>query len=304
MSAGARRWCDDLGLAWAFVECGGERHAIAWRRGKLVLEDHDLLAERALIALGSDPPRCIELLDAWKALRDAELIEAFLFAHRTLDPADVLDRRRRYEEAIERADQRLGMVPRMRPEVAARFRELRDAAVRREQRLWAITLIETLPPPFRRRLALATIVRCARQWEKGVHREGLESTLHAIASPLLERSVRRWRRNLKPYASVIVSAQVLSPGERPSCAARIDNSGAHVVLKAPLAWFTGVWARGLALIDDCFVLAVVAEGPGDGSSLHVVAVRFERAGRDESAAVQAPAILARGASDAWSLHWA
>ena len=53
MTAGGRRWCDDLGPAWAIVDCGGERHAIAWRRGKLVLEDHDLLAERSLLALGA-----------------------------------------------------------------------------------------------------------------------------------------------------------------------------------------------------------------------------------------------------------
>ena len=304
MSAGGRRWCDDLGPAWAIVDCGGQRHAIAWRRGKVVLEDHDLLAERSLMALGSDPPRCVELLDSWKALRDVELVDQFLFAHATLDPDDVLDRRLRYETAIKAADRRMSIVPHLLPDVAARLDELRDAAVRREQRMWAITLIETLPPPLRRRLALATIVHCARRWEDEEHRERLESSLRAIATPLLERSVRRWRRNLKPYVSVIVDAQVLSPGEPPSCVARIDNSGAHVDLLLPLAWFTAVWARGLALIDDCFVLDVAARSSGDGASLHVVAVRFERTGRDLSAAVQAPAILTRGEVGAWSLHWA
>ena len=59
----------------AEFHCGGQHHRIVWRRGKLVLEDHDLLAERSLIALGSEPPLCVEVLDAWRRMRGPELLQ-------------------------------------------------------------------------------------------------------------------------------------------------------------------------------------------------------------------------------------
>jgi len=51
VSSGERRWFDDRPEVTAEIGCGRQRR-IAWRRGKLVLEDHDLLAERSLTALG------------------------------------------------------------------------------------------------------------------------------------------------------------------------------------------------------------------------------------------------------------
>jgi hypothetical protein len=49
------------------VDCGGISHRVTWRRGKLVLEDHDLSAESALVGLGADPCPCLELLAAWRS---------------------------------------------------------------------------------------------------------------------------------------------------------------------------------------------------------------------------------------------
>jgi hypothetical protein len=49
------------------VDCQGERHRVTWRRGKLVLEDHHLGAEEALVGLGGDRCACLELLGAWRA---------------------------------------------------------------------------------------------------------------------------------------------------------------------------------------------------------------------------------------------
>jgi hypothetical protein len=58
------------GLPWQFgvppavslVPCGEQTHRVLWRRGKLVLEDHDLSAERALVGLGAERCACLELL--------------------------------------------------------------------------------------------------------------------------------------------------------------------------------------------------------------------------------------------------
>jgi len=62
------------GLPWQFgvpavgalVPCGEETHRVRWRRGKLLLDDHDLGAERALVGLGADRCACLELLGTWQ----------------------------------------------------------------------------------------------------------------------------------------------------------------------------------------------------------------------------------------------
>ena len=45
--------------------CEGEEHRVTWRRGKFVLEDHDLGAERAMLALGGEPCPCMRALELW-----------------------------------------------------------------------------------------------------------------------------------------------------------------------------------------------------------------------------------------------
>ena len=48
------------------MACGGAEHRITWRRGKLVLEDHDLRAEEAMSALGASWPECLRVLQRWR----------------------------------------------------------------------------------------------------------------------------------------------------------------------------------------------------------------------------------------------
>lgn len=51
----------------ARVRCNGARHEIAVTpSGALVLRNHNLSAEKALIALGGSSCRCLQVLDAWK----------------------------------------------------------------------------------------------------------------------------------------------------------------------------------------------------------------------------------------------
>jgi hypothetical protein len=64
----ARRWCDRLEAVSELVECGGQRHRVSWRRGSLVVEDHDLAAERAMRALGAETPDCLRLVKQWRDL--------------------------------------------------------------------------------------------------------------------------------------------------------------------------------------------------------------------------------------------
>ena len=59
------RWYDPLPEATATVDCGGEAHRVTWRRGKLVLQDHDLTAERTMLAFGGELCQCMRVLEMW-----------------------------------------------------------------------------------------------------------------------------------------------------------------------------------------------------------------------------------------------
>lgn len=60
------RWYDYLEPVTAEVPCGGATHRVTWRRGKLVLEDHDLGAELAMLALGGQASPCVQVLKMWR----------------------------------------------------------------------------------------------------------------------------------------------------------------------------------------------------------------------------------------------
>ncbi len=73
-----RRWCDHLEPATATVECSGSQHRLSWRRGQVVIEDHDLGAERTMRALGAETPTCLRILSQWRQLHAwATSIELF-----------------------------------------------------------------------------------------------------------------------------------------------------------------------------------------------------------------------------------
>lgn len=60
------RWYDALPEVAATVECEGDHHRVSWRRGKLVLEAHDLAAERTMEVLGGEPCVCMRVLTVWR----------------------------------------------------------------------------------------------------------------------------------------------------------------------------------------------------------------------------------------------
>lgn len=59
------RWYDAIPPATALVDCGGQHHRVTWRWGKLVLEDHDLTAERTMLAFGGEMCPCMRVLEMW-----------------------------------------------------------------------------------------------------------------------------------------------------------------------------------------------------------------------------------------------
>jgi hypothetical protein len=221
MTAGRQRWFDHLPAVTAEVPCGKQPHRITWRRSKLVLDDHDVLAERSLVALGAEPPLCLQMLDAWgQPVLAPGMLDRLVLDDRALDPDELLLCRLRYERAVDVASQQSAFAGRLSPAVGGRVRAAlkhrSEHMLEREQRMWESALIESLPPELRRRRALAGIVRLARiarSSEDGYRPLELpEFMLRSVAAPLVEHSVRRWRRNLKPYASVLVEARLPAPG--------------------------------------------------------------------------------------------
>jgi hypothetical protein len=59
------RWYDAIPEASATVDCEGQQHRVTWRRGKVVLEAHDLTAERAMLAFGGELCPCMRVLEMW-----------------------------------------------------------------------------------------------------------------------------------------------------------------------------------------------------------------------------------------------
>lgn len=59
------RWYDPLPEASTAVKCGGEQHRVTWHRGKLVLENHDLTAERTMLVFGGELCECMRVLEMW-----------------------------------------------------------------------------------------------------------------------------------------------------------------------------------------------------------------------------------------------
>lgn len=62
------RWCHHVPPATAIVPCSGEQHRVSWRRGKLKIEDHDLAAERTMLAFGGETPACLQVVTLWRNL--------------------------------------------------------------------------------------------------------------------------------------------------------------------------------------------------------------------------------------------
>ena len=65
------RWHRHVAPVVLELDCNGASHRIRWRRGRIRVLDHDVLAERAMLALGGEPCPCLELLDTWKLTCEA-----------------------------------------------------------------------------------------------------------------------------------------------------------------------------------------------------------------------------------------
>lgn len=62
----ARSWARRAPDVDVVVECDGVTHRVRYRRGSIVVLDHDVAGEWSLQALGGDEPACLAVLRAWR----------------------------------------------------------------------------------------------------------------------------------------------------------------------------------------------------------------------------------------------
>ena len=248
------RWYDAVPEATAVVDCGGESHRVTWRRGKVVLEAHDLAAERAMLAFGGEMCPCMRVLEVW--------IEQFRM------PPDLFGQMHTW----------LGENAFLLPTELAVPRRL--GMVLTWERSWRF-----------------------ESWLPTKQAELLAAELKDKALPALRRHVNAWKP--KTGARVVAGCQVaLTPTTQPPAVeGTTDRVAMRAVAKLHPRWLVDVWPRGIAVVDDAFVVDLA--GGVSSDDLRVTAVRWEPNGTGGWATVAAPARVWRepGAGDAWQLTW-
>ncbi len=248
----SRRWCDRLDPVTELVECSGEHHRVTWLRGSLVVEDHDLEAERAMKALGAETPACLRLVKQWRELHSwATSPELYVQMRDRLGPERILG-----------------------------------------------------PGALRQTSELSLLLTWERAWRTSAyygvgHERLLERQLGDRALAPLTAHVDLWSRRLESGRTPSVEVKLARPGRVPEVKGSIDRFGARARVTLGVGWALGVWARGLAVVDDGFVVALV---PTTGD-LGARAIRWERQGDGGARPVVAPARLGRSPDGSWRLTW-
>lgn len=251
------------------VNCSGGKHTILWKRGAVALLDHDEDAERALVALGGDAPRCLEIIDTWRsAFVDADDYP-FLDAWSTGTRASASFTLQVATHARKLAMQRL------QPGVA-----------RRAARVWLRGAIGAMPDELLDRYAFATIVHCARA---GVPvRPPLDSVLESKLVAAVHESIREWHptRGTLPLVTVSPTAGIcFEPRPHPG----------RVEIGVGIEWLIEVLARGIAVVDGLLVLGV-------DDALEATAVYWERSRDGSTVPICGRAQLVRFRG-AWRATW-
>lgn len=246
-----RRWCDRLEAVTELVECSGERHRISWRGGSLVVEDHDLTAERTMRALGAETPECLRLLKQWRDLSSwATSTELYVQMRARLGPERIL-----------------------------------------------------APGALGERHELALLLTWERAWRASSfradgHERLLADQLQARATEPLTRHLALWSQRLGCRQLPSIEVKLRRPGQAPRMVGAINRFTARLTVGLGVRWVLEVWARGLAVVDDGFVLEV---RPGAG--LVARAIRWEPQPDGGARPVVQAARLGRSGGGEWRLAW-
>jgi hypothetical protein len=250
-------WYDGVPPSAALVRCGGEDHRLTWQRGRLVVEDHDVPAELALVGLGGASCACLDLFLVCREGFDVD--DLFLLWTEQAEPSVGAS------QALERWARRAG-VRRGGLDVASRRADERRAS-----------LLASLPVEFRRRLALGIFRSVARE------PDDRPSASHPSFAPVfgsLVTSAVRASLGRELVGGALDVRWSLSPtGGSSGVDGRRGERGGWIGFRLSPGWVPEVWAWGLAVVDGHLVADVV-----DRRSRRLVEadlVSWDRAGRPQ-----------------------
>jgi hypothetical protein len=257
------RWYAGVPPVRVTVDWGEWRHTILWKRGALVLADHpDPVEDAVLVALVGERCPCYDVLDTWRSARDV---------------------RRRSDPLHEwQGGDSLAL---------ASLRELRRIRAGRWSKFELFRMTRArLPRELSERMAITEAVRQHRARDPAVAPAVI---VRAVAA--LRQAVHGWRRHHADRDDDVgVEAWTVEPGEPPMIAGLLDAGGGQVRVGVPVPWLWTVWARGLAVVDGCFVLDAAPLPGGSGNRYGVTAVRWERLTPDGLTPVPSGAVAVRG----------
>ncbi len=231
----------------ADVDCTGGRHRLRCSDGALVALDHpDPDGERMLLALGGEPPACLDLLRAWEAHLDDLHILVLGPRHAGTGRAPIRRQSKRSARGTSRRASAAGgrACPGCLHSSATSSGEhaIEEMQEHLPRHIELLRLF-TLPPEFPRRLSAMV----AGAW---CERDPGHPALQAALAGRAGHALRAW---LGDGRSVEVRASSI---DLPT--AEISVEAATAVLSP--TWLVDVWGPDLAVFDDEFVVEVA--GPG------------------------------------------
>ena len=288
---GARWYCGVPPVVAELTVDDGVVHRILWRRGRLALLDHpDRTAELALVALGAERCPCFDVLDAWRtrprevvwraaewgrgplewsgvSSRAAQQAQAYTQLMATASPGVAEAARHRRSLLRQRTSSFIGERPTRLGKLRGVPRRLAEQA---EQRLRE-QMIALLPPELVERMALALLVQEQRARDAATVLPVLNMRTHVVDA--LDRCIRSWGPHRRP-PTVDLDLWV-TDATAPDVVGLVERDLGFVVAVLPERWLLAVYARGLQVVDDCFVLDARLHHADAGE---VDAVRFDRSG--------------------------
>lgn len=133
----------------------------------------------------------------------------------------------------------------------------------RQMQSWLGAKAFLAPPELSHPRSLAMAVNWERAWRHSLHNSKhghlLESELRNRALELLRGQAHAWAERAAPLNDATAEVRLAPPGRPVGLTGAVRDTTLVVVATLDVRWLLDVWSRGLAVVDDAFVLEVCSE---------------------------------------------